>query len=56
MKEKKKIENSKLGLMVLAGLLFLVYTLYMIGKNQNIFGSSITIISLLKVSPFEEEY
>ncbi|MCL6258714.1 MlaD family protein [Aquiflexum sp. TKW24L] len=48
MKEKKKIENSKLGLMVLAGILFLVYTLYMIGKNQNIFGSSITIISVVE--------
>lgn len=34
--------------MVLAGLLFLVFTLYMIGKNQNIFGSSITIISVVE--------
>ena len=48
MKEKKKINNSKLGLMVLAGVLFLVYALYMIGKNQNIFGSSITIISVVE--------
>jgi phospholipid/cholesterol/gamma-HCH transport system substrate-binding protein len=48
MKEKKKIENSKLGIMVLAGLIFLVFTLYMIGKNQNIFGSSITIISVVE--------
>ena len=48
MKEKKKIENSKLGIMVLAGLIFLVFTLYMFGKNQNIFGSSITIISIVE--------
>lgn len=34
--------------MVLAGLVFLIYTLYMIGKNQNIFGSSITIISVVE--------
>jgi len=48
MKETKKIENSKLGIMVLAGLVFLIFTLYMIGKNQNIFGSSITIISVVE--------
>jgi phospholipid/cholesterol/gamma-HCH transport system substrate-binding protein len=48
MKERKKIENSKLGLMVLAGVVFLVYTLYMIGKNQNIFGASITIVSVVE--------
>lgn len=34
--------------MVLAGMVFLIFTLYMIGKNQNIFGSSITIISVVE--------
>ncbi len=32
--------NIKLGIFVLSGLIFLVLLLYMIGKNQNIFGSS----------------
>src|ERR1700761_6357472 len=31
--------NLKLGLLVLAGLLLLVSTLYIIGKNENYFGS-----------------
>ncbi len=48
MKDKKKIENAKLGALVIAGVLFLVFALYMIGKNQNIFGSSITIISMVE--------
>ncbi|WP_373493105.1 MlaD family protein [Aquiflexum sp.] len=43
MKKKRTIENSKLGGLVIAGILFLVFTLYMIGKNQNMFGASITI-------------
>ncbi|MDF2157872.1 MlaD family protein [Algoriphagus sp. CAU 1675] len=47
MKDKKKIENAKLGALVIAGVLFLVFALYMIGKNQNIFGASITIISVV---------
>jgi phospholipid/cholesterol/gamma-HCH transport system substrate-binding protein len=37
---KKIINNVKLGLFVLAGLLFLVLLLYMIGKNQNLFGKT----------------
>jgi phospholipid/cholesterol/gamma-HCH transport system substrate-binding protein len=32
--------NVKLGLFVMAGLLFLVILLYMIGRNENLFGSS----------------
>lgn len=48
MKEKKQIENAKLGALVLAGSLFLVFTLYMIGRNQNIFGSSFTISSVVE--------
>lgn len=37
---KKIINNVKLGLFVLAGLVFLVLLLYMIGKNQNLFGKT----------------
>lgn len=37
---KKAINNVKLGLFVLSGLLFLVVLLYMIGKNRNLFGSN----------------
>ena len=48
MKTKKAIENAKLGGLVIAGILFLVFTLYMIGKNQNIFGASITITAVVE--------
>lgn len=48
MKTKKTIENTKLGGLVIAGILFLVFTLYMIGKNQNIFGASITITAVVE--------
>ena len=37
---KRTFSNIKLGIFVLAGLLFLILLLYMIGRNQNIFGSS----------------
>lgn len=36
-------QNIKLGVFVLAGLLFLIFTLYMIGKNRSLFGSTFTI-------------
>ena len=39
----KATDNVKLGLFVLAGLVFLIVTLYMIGKNRNLFGSTFTI-------------
>jgi len=39
----KPTDNIKLGLFVLAGLMFLVVTLYLIGKNRNLFGSTFTI-------------
>ena len=39
----KASENVKLGLFVLAGLLFVIFTLYMIGKNSNLFGATFTI-------------
>ncbi len=48
MKTKKTIENTKLGGLVIAGILFLVFTLYMIGKNQNMFGASITITAVVE--------
>jgi phospholipid/cholesterol/gamma-HCH transport system substrate-binding protein len=47
MKTKKNIENTKLGGLVIAGILFLVFTLYMIGKNQNMFGASITLTAMV---------
>lgn len=37
---KKGTNNIKLGIFVLGGLLFLVVLLYMIGKNENLFGST----------------
>lgn len=36
----KSVNNVKLGLFVLLGLLFLIILLYMIGKNRNMFGSN----------------
>ncbi len=40
---KKANENLKLGVLVLAGLLVLVVSLYLIGRNQNLFGSAFTL-------------
>lgn len=40
---KQTVNNIKLGLFVLAGLLFLILLLYMIGKNRNLFGASFTL-------------
>ena len=37
---KRSINNVKLGAFVLGGLLFLVLLLYMIGRNQNLFGDT----------------
>lgn len=39
----KKVDNAKLGLFVLGGVLFMIVTLYMIGKNRNLLGSTFTI-------------
>jgi phospholipid/cholesterol/gamma-HCH transport system substrate-binding protein len=39
----KKIDNVKLGVFVLGGALFLIFSLYMIGKNRSLFGSTFTI-------------
>ncbi len=37
---KQTVNNTKLGIFVLASLIFLVLLLYMIGKNRNLFGSN----------------
>lgn len=37
---KRAINNVKLGIFVIAGLVFLVLLLYMIGRNRNMFGSN----------------
>jgi phospholipid/cholesterol/gamma-HCH transport system substrate-binding protein len=39
----KPSNTIKLGLFVLAGLAFLIFTLYMIGANRNLFGSSFVL-------------
>jgi phospholipid/cholesterol/gamma-HCH transport system substrate-binding protein len=38
--KKQLINNTKLGLFVLTGLLFLMILLYMIGRNRSLFGSN----------------
>jgi phospholipid/cholesterol/gamma-HCH transport system substrate-binding protein len=48
MKGKQVIDNTKLGILVIAGLIFLVFTLYMIGRNQNLFGTSFTITAVVE--------
>src|SRR5688572_7628571 len=39
----KSVDNAKLGAFVLVGIVFLIVTLYMIGKNRNLLGSTFTI-------------
>src|SRR5690242_19403232 len=39
----KKVDNAKLGAFMLAGVLFMILTLYMIGKNRNLLGRTFTI-------------
>jgi phospholipid/cholesterol/gamma-HCH transport system substrate-binding protein len=39
----KKVDNAKLGVFVMAGVLFMIVTLYMIGKNRNLLGRTFTI-------------
>ncbi|WP_162340737.1 MlaD family protein [Cyclobacterium salsum] len=43
MSTDRKLSNAKLGALVIAGLLFLVFSLYMIGRNQNILGTSMHV-------------
>jgi phospholipid/cholesterol/gamma-HCH transport system substrate-binding protein len=40
---RNKSNNLKLGIFVIAGTIFLIVALYMIGKNRNIFGNTIRI-------------
>lgn len=42
---KQLVNNIKLGVFVLAGLFFLILMLYMIGRNQNLFGSNFTLLA-----------
>src|SRR5688500_3974021 len=39
----KPINNAKLGIFVIAGIVFLIMTLYMIGRNRNLIGPTFTI-------------
>ncbi len=39
----KIVEHTKLGLFVIAGIAFLILTLYMIGRNRNLLGSTLSI-------------
>jgi len=41
--KKKDIQNAKVGAIVLGGLLFLIVTLYMIGKNRSLLGKTFII-------------
>lgn len=45
MKNTTEVSNMKLGILVISGSLFLIFSLYMIGRNQNIFGSSIPVLA-----------
>lgn len=46
--KKNTLENSKVGLIVIAGTVFLLFSLYMIGKNQNLFGSTFSLKAVVK--------
>ena len=39
----KAIDNAKVGLFVIAGVLFLIVMLYMIGRNRNLLGATFTL-------------
>ena len=45
---KQAINNTKLGLFVMAGLVILITTLYLIGRNQSLFGNNISIRARFK--------
>lgn len=40
---KRMLDNTKLGIFVIVGLTFMVFSLYMIGRNRNLFGPTFTI-------------
>jgi phospholipid/cholesterol/gamma-HCH transport system substrate-binding protein len=45
--KNRTIDNTKVGGLVLAGLVFLILMLYMIGKNRNLLGSTFTITAVV---------
>jgi phospholipid/cholesterol/gamma-HCH transport system substrate-binding protein len=45
--KNKAVNNAKVGLLVLAGIIFLILTLYMIGKNRNLLGATFTIKAVI---------
>lgn len=45
--KNKGLENIKVGTLVIAGLLFLILTLYMIGKNRSLLGKTFTITAVV---------
>lgn len=45
--KNKGTENIKVGTLVLGGLLFLIVTLYMIGKNRSLLGRTFTITAVV---------
>ena len=45
--KNKGIENIKVGALVLGGLMFLILTLYMIGKNRSLLGKTFTIAAVV---------
>ena len=45
--KNKRVENIKVGTLVLGGLMFLILTLYMIGKNRSLLGKTFTISAVV---------
>jgi phospholipid/cholesterol/gamma-HCH transport system substrate-binding protein len=45
--KNKGLENIKVGTLVMAGLLFLIFTLYMIGKNRSLLGKTFIITAVV---------
>ncbi|HCW09116.1 MAG TPA: MCE family protein, partial [Cytophagales bacterium] len=41
--KSRAIDNFKLGIFVTSGILFLIFSLYMIGRNKNLFSSTFNI-------------
>ena len=41
--KKNAVNNIRLGIFIIAGLLILVVSLYLIGQNQNFFGSNFSL-------------
>lgn len=45
---KETFNNVRLGIFVLAGIFFLILTLYILGKNRNLFGSTFSLRALFE--------